>query len=311
MRAVRNTAEGIAVVEVPEPDGPGLTLEPAAVGICGSDLHIVSMGPSPVTIGHEISGLIDGRPVAVQPFDFCGTCEHCTAGRQHLCSVGNRRLHGIHVDGGMADRLLIDERCIVELPTGIDVGEACLVEPIAVAVHAVHQASASPGMRVAVIGAGSIGLIVGAVLRDRGIDVDISARHDMQMVAAERLGLGRTVDGRYDVVFDAAGTDASVARAIEVVRPGGTVVLPAIFWGPMTVPGLALGLKEVTLRPSLYWGCHDGRRETDLAAEVLGRLPDLPAALISHRFPLDRAADAFATAADRASGAIKVVVEPG
>jgi threonine dehydrogenase-like Zn-dependent dehydrogenase len=79
----------------------------------------------------------------------------------------------------------------------------------------------------------------------------------------------------------------------------------------LTVPGLAVGLKEVTLRPSLYWGCHDGRRETDLAAEVLARLPDLPTALITHRFPLDRAADAFATAADRASGAIKVVVEPG
>lgn len=310
MRAVKNTDSGIEVVEVPEPEGAGVLVEPAAVGICGSDLHIVSMGPSPVTIGHEISGHVDGRAVAVQPFAFCGECDQCRAGRQHLCSVGNRTLAGVHVDGGMADRMLVDPTCIVEIPEPLDVADGCLVEPIAVAVHAVNVADLQPGTRVAVIGAGSVGLVVGAVLVDRGVDVDIAARHDVQREAAERLGLGRALSGRYDVVFDAAGTESSLASAVECVLPGGTVVMPAIYWDAVPLPGMTIGLKEIALRPALYWGCHDGRRETDVAAEVLARLPDLPAALITHRFPLDRAAEAFAVAADRSAGAIKVVVEP-
>jgi threonine dehydrogenase-like Zn-dependent dehydrogenase len=314
MRAVRNTAEGIEVVVVPEPDRKGVVVESAAVGICGSDLHIISMGPSPITIGHEIGGYVEGRAVAIQPFAFCGTCEHCEADRHHLCSIGSRRLHGVHLDGGMADRVVVDERCIVELPDEIGAADACLVEPIAVAVHGANVAGLEPGMRVAVIGAGSIGLLEGAIVSERGIDVDISARHDVQRTVAERLGLGplSTTDKTvYDVVFDAAGTDASLAQAIDLVRPGGTVVSPAIYWDSTTLPGLALSLKELTLQASLYWGCHDGRRDTDVAAEVLGCLPDLPAALITHRFPLERAAEAFATAADRSKGAIKVVVEPG
>lgn len=314
MRAVRNTAAGIEVVDVPEPDRSGVAVESTAVGICGSDLHIISMGPSPITIGHEIGGYVQGRAVAIQPFAFCGTCEHCEADRHHLCSVGSHQLHGVHLDGGMADRVVVDERCIVELPDEIGAADACLVEPIAVAVHGANVAGLEPGMRVAVIGAGSIGLLEGAIVSERGIDVDISARHDVQRAAAERLGLGSvssTDKSGYDVVFDAAGTDASLAQAIDLVRPGGTVVSPAIYWGSMTLPGLALCLKEVTLRASLLWGCHDGRRDTDVAAEVLGRLPDLADALITHRFPLERASAAFATAADRSKGAIKVVVEPG
>lgn len=72
---------------------------------------------------------------------------------------------------------------------------------------------------------------------------------------------------------------------------------------------MALCLKETQLRVALFYGYHDGRRETDVAAELLGQLPDLPAALVSHRFELDQAADAFATAGDRAAGAVKVVID--
>jgi threonine dehydrogenase-like Zn-dependent dehydrogenase len=310
VRAVRNTADGVRVVEVPEPEGPGVVVEPTAVGICGSDLHVLAMGPSPITIGHEIAGQLDGRPVAVQPFVFCGTCEQCLAGRQNLCTFGTARLHGAFVDGGMADRILVDERCIVELPKGLPAADACLVEPTAVAVHATNVADLEPGMRVAVVGAGPIGLLQGAVVAERGIDVDIIARHDSQHAAAEQLRLGRSVSGAYDVVFDAAGTTGSIALAVELVRPAGEIVMPAICWDPIDLPGLPFNLKEAVLRATMYWGCHDGRRETELAAEVLARSPHLAEALITHRFPLERAAEAFATAADRAAGAIKVVVEP-
>lgn len=329
MRAVRNTPEGIAVLDVPSPDpdaaqtekagstggvdNPMMTdpvvVEPVTVGICGSDLHIIEMGPRPNTLGHEIGARFEGRPVAIQPMMFCGTCNHCRRGDSHLCSPGNQALHGIHLDGGLADRLLIDRSCLVELPAGIEAENASLVEPLAVGIHAVNKAALEPGMRVAVVGAGTVGLVAAAVARTHDCEVDIVARHRPQAEAAEKLRLGLSPGRGYDVVFDGAGTDSSIAAAIDLVRIGGTVVVPGIFWGDVTMPGLTLGLKEVRLLFALYWGHHHGERETDAAARLLSRLPELPQALISHRFALDDAPSAFVTAADRAAGAIKVVVD--
>ncbi len=309
MRAVKNTPDGIQAIDVPEPEGEGVLVTPQSVGICGSDFHVMAMGPTDVTVGHEIGAILDGRPVAIQPFAFCGECRNCLQGTSHLC-VLSKQLYGQDIDGGMAESLLVDPRCIVEVPTTVDAAISSLVEPIAVGVHAVNLAELQPGMRVGVIGAGPVGLITGAVAQQGGVDVDISARHDTQREAADRIGLSVGLSGKYDVVFDAAGNSASLAEAIRAARPAGSVVMPALYWDDVTIPGLPMGLKEVRLIPSMYYGHNHGVRETDQAAALLGELPDLPDAVITHRFPLERAAEAFRVAADRAAGAIKVVVEP-
>lgn len=346
MRAVRNTSDGIEIVDVPHPEPAGASepaggsappgfgrdgaepgaesvrraeprpalndpvlVDPVSVGICGSDLHVIAMGPRPNTLGHEIGARFEGRPVAIQPMAFCGACRSCLRGEAHLCTPGNQALHGIHLDGGMADHLLVDRSCLVELPEAIGPETASLVEPMAVGVHAVNKADLESGMRVAVVGAGTVGLIAGAVAATHGVQTDIVARHRSQAEAAEKLGLGLSPGRGYDVVFDGAGTDSSIAKAIELVRPGGTIVVPGIFWGDVTMPGLALGLKEVRLLAALYWGHHHGEREIDIAARLLAELPELPAALITHRFPLDDAPAAFAAATNRSAGAIKVVVD--
>lgn len=318
MRAVRNTDLGIRVLDVAPPDGSAIAdpvvVRPVSVGICGSDLHIIGMGMQGVTLGHEIAATYEGRSVAIQPAAYCGACPACHRGDQHVCPVAGQGIFGIHRDGGLAEELVVESQCLVELPTGIDVTTACLIEPIAVGVHAINKAELQTGMRVAVIGAGSIGLVAAAAARTHGVDqIDIVARHTPQFEAAERLGLrplrADELGHDYDVVIDAAGTESSLAGAIGAIRPAGTVVVPGIYWGDITVPGLALCLKEVQLRVALYYGYHDGRRETDVAAELLAALPDLPAALISHRFELGQAADAFAAAGDRAAGAIKVVID--
>lgn len=319
MRAVQNTPAGLQVLDVPHPadidDRPGpamvdpVLVEPVSVGICGSDLHVIALGPRPTTLGHEIGARLDGRPVAIQPMAYCGQCRPCAAGQAHLCTPGNQGVYGIHIDGGMADHLLVDRSCLVELPPEIDGATASLVEPIAVGVHAVNKADLSSGMRVAVVGAGTVGLVAGAVAATHGVSVDIVARHQTQADAAEKLGLGLSPGKGYDVVFDGAGTDSSIAKAIELVRPGGTIVVPGIYWGDVTMPGLALCLKEVSLLTALYWGHHHGERESDIAAALLNRLPELPEALITHRFPIEQAPAAFAAAADRSAGAIKVVVD--
>jgi 2-desacetyl-2-hydroxyethyl bacteriochlorophyllide A dehydrogenase len=316
VRAIRNTDDGIRVVDVAASDGSGIgdpvAVQPVSVGICGSDLHMIGLGMQGVTIGHEIAATYQGRSVAIQPAVYCGQCAACRRGDQHVCSSSTQGIFGIHRDGGMAEELVVDAQCLVELPDGVDAQSACLVEPIAVGVHAVNKADLEPDMKVAVIGAGSVGLVAAAAAR-RFTEVDIVARHQAQFDAAEQLGLrplrDTALSSDYDVVIDAAGTESSLAMAIAAIRPAGTIVVPGIYWTDVTVPGLALCLKETQLKVALYYGYHDGRRETDMAAELLGALPDLPAALISHRFELERAADAFATAADRGAGAIKVVVD--
>ncbi len=210
-----------------------VVVRPVSVGICGSDLHVIGLGMQGVTLGHEIAGTHNGRPVAIQPAAYCGQCNACQRGDHHVCEVAGQGIYGIHRDGGMADELVIESQCLVELPAEVDVRSACLVEPIAVGVHAVNKADLVPGMKVAVIGAGSIGLVAAAAAKSKGLDqVDIVARHAPQFEAAERLGLqpvqASDVGTGYDVVIDAAGTESSLSSAIGAIRPAGTIVVPGV-----------------------------------------------------------------------------------
>ena len=310
MRAVRCTEDGLAVVDLPEPEGEGVVVEVASVGICGSDLHVLDLGPRPITFGHEVGGTVDGRAVAICPLRYCGECASCRLGQTNLCRVGANTVVGIHRDGGMADRLLIEAECLVELPEGVAAADAWLVEPIAVGVHAFESVPLTPDMRVAIVGGGTVGLVAAAIALHRGCQVDVVARHPHQQAAAARLGAGLEPRGKYDVAMDAAGTESAAREAVRLCRPGGWFVISGNYWGDVTLPGMALSLKELRVLPVIYYGHVDGVREIDVAARLLGELDGLGEALVTHRFPLDRAPEAFATAADRSSGAIKVLVEP-
>lgn len=194
MRAVRNTPDGIQVVTVPdvEPGDDHVRVHVRAAGICGSDLHLVEWGPMPVTLGHEFAGVLDdGTAVAVQPYTPCLTCDRCLADEQQLCRTGWSRVHGVSLDGGLADAVAVDPRALVELPAGLDVADAGLVEPVAVAVHGLNLTGVEPGQRIAVVGGGSIGLCTVAAARARGAEADLVARHAHQVAAGERLGAGR------------------------------------------------------------------------------------------------------------------------
>jgi threonine dehydrogenase-like Zn-dependent dehydrogenase len=210
----------------------------------------------------------------------------------------------------MTERVVVPEYTLLELPPQIDVRDACLIEPAAVAWRAVRLARVALGERLLVIGGGTIGLLVGAAAADRGLTVDLLARHPHQFAAAERLGLGRASD-RYDVVIDAAGSQDSLARAADFARTGGRIVSLGVYLDTTPVPGSAVSLvKELTYLHSNAYGWHDGVRETAEAAGLIARTPGLVATLITHRFPIEDAPEAFRVAGARAAGAIKVVIEP-
>jgi 2-desacetyl-2-hydroxyethyl bacteriochlorophyllide A dehydrogenase len=311
VRAVRNTEAGVRVVEAPAPDGPGVRVRVRSTGICGSDLEMVRTGLAAFTLGHEIAGVLDDdTSVAIHPFVPCGECTQCVAHRPQLCRNNTATMLGVFVDGGMTEEIVVDPSCLAAIPAGVRVEDASLVEPIGVALHACNLGGIDTGMRVGVVGAGTIGLLCGAVARHLGADVAITARHDSQRAAAEALGLRVDASRDCDVTIEAAGTSSGFDDAARRTRRAGTIVLASTTWEPIPISFLNAQMRELTIRPAFTYGEAHGEREFDAATRILGAHPEIAPALITHRFGLDDAAHAFAVAGDRAHGAIKVVLHP-
>ncbi len=324
MKAVRVVDGVAAFVDADDPTGAaddgnhaGTDLVAVSVvssSICGSDLHLIDSGfVEGLILGHEFAGRTpDGTPVAVEPVFGCGTCRECGDGAYNLCSAGPTMV-GIATDGGMAETVMVPASTLVPLPSGMDLTSASLVEPLAVAEHALNRARVTDSDRICVLGAGPIGLAVAAVLRGRHHSCDIAARHPHQQAAADALGAnvvdsGETRSGNYDVVMDAVGITSSLQQAVASVRPRGRIGLVGTPWTPAEID-VSLALREVEIVPSMMYGRHGAEREIETAARLLAENPDIATALITQRFPLDAATEAFAAAADRASGTIKVVFD--
>jgi len=305
------TDDGIQLVGPTRDPAPGdVRITVSSSGICGSDLHMASFGPSWAVLGHEFSGrLDDGTAVAGLPVVRCGTCDRCLAGAAQQCRNALKNMYGVSLDGGLADEVWVQPSCAVPLPDGLAPDHAHLVEPLAVALHGVNRASVVDGMRILILGAGPIGLCAVAAARQLGASVDLEGHRPSRVEVAERLGASVDVGADYEVVLDAAGTQSSLDRCIELVRPGGTVGVLGTFWNPVTL-GMAFQMKELTLLPSFTYGHHHGIDEFGEATRILDAVPDLSDALVTHRFGLDEAPEAFRVAGDRDENAIKVVVHP-
>lgn len=310
MRAVRSITGAPTLVEVDEPSGGDWpVLQVGSASICGSDLWLLPFG-LPVTIGHEIAGTLDGKAYCVEPTVRCGGCDQCLIGAPQRCrGSAPHGVLGVAFDGGLADRVRVPAECLVPLPDGLPVADASLVEPLAVCWHALRRVSAAPGERVLVVGGGSVGLLAVAAARALGLEVDLEARHPHQKAAGERLGAGAP-DGEYDVVIEAAGTESSLASCIEHAVPGGRIAVVGVHQGALPLAGVPFMVKELTVAVSLCYDCGRDGHELAQAAAVLAADPDIAATVVTHRFPLADAAEAFRVAADRAAGAIKVLLQP-
>jgi threonine dehydrogenase-like Zn-dependent dehydrogenase len=164
-----------------------------------------------------------------------------------------------------------------------------------------------------VIGGGSIGQLAAVAATAQGAEfVCLEARYPHQHEIRERLGICEPPAGeRFDVVLEAGGSASSIQRAAELAKPGGTIAVLGVHYGALDVPYTTLLTKEITVVASMGYCSHGGKSEMRSAAEVLAARPEIPAALITHRFPLEDAVEAFRVAGDRSSGAVKVVVEIG
>jgi 2-desacetyl-2-hydroxyethyl bacteriochlorophyllide A dehydrogenase len=311
VKAVRSGNGGVSVVELEEPPGTGELLDMQATSICASDLSYIRFGSTHV-LGHELAGRrSDGTPVVVEAIYGCLECDQCRRGAYNLCPTHGERALGIFADGGMAEQFRAPPERMVDVPPGLDPRDACLVEPASVSWHALRLAGTAPGARVAVVGAGALGLLAVAGARTMGAgQVALDARHPHQREAGERLGASVGAAGTFDVVVEAAGSEESLARCGELVSRGGTIVVLGVHFGPVQLDWMPLFNKEARVIPSLGYCAHDGVREMDEAAAMLADDPEIARTLITHRFPLQDAETAFRVAADRGSGAIRVVLEP-
>ena|GEM_PF-73708 len=310
MKAVQVNDGVVSVENVSEPRGEGVIVDVRTVGICGSDLHLIDAGMMSVIPGHEIAGVTrDGTQVAIEPMLSCGQCTHCAEGEEPYCRESLPNTFGIGINGGMAERIVVPERFLIPLDRRVKVEEAFLVEPLAVAVRSLGRAGVTEGDTVCVVGAGTIGLCCVAVAKYLGATVELESRHSHQLEAGSRLGATEPSSQPARIVIEAAGTSSALSWAIEKCQKGGVVGIPSTYWDPVEIPALAMGMKEVSLIPSVTYGHTTGQRDFDVAMSVMAASPELGQAVITDRFPLDGAAEAFDVARNRSQGVIKVAID--
>src|SRR5213078_169685 len=263
MLAVRWHGRGdVRVEEVPPPAPPGpgeVQLQVRWCGICGTDLEeglsgplfIPAAAPHPVTgtaaplvLGHEFAGVVTaagegvtepapGQRAAVDTIVYCGTCHWCRRGEVIRCpSLGAL---GLHADGGLAELCNAPARMCLPVPDSVADDEAALAEPLAVAVRALRRGGLRPGERVAVVGAGTVGLMaVQAAAAFGAGSVAVVEPLPERRALAVRLGAGRAVppdDARAleaDVAVECAGIPSAIRTALQALRPGGRAVLLGI-----------------------------------------------------------------------------------
>ncbi|MGI9432036.1 MAG: zinc-dependent alcohol dehydrogenase [Myxococcota bacterium] len=320
MQAVRCSTHGIESVQI-DPDeaslhglGDGVRVRTRSASICQTDVNLSMMGAAlPFTMGHEFAGLLDdGTAVGVEPLAPCGQCPYCLRNDYHFCEKGHTMVIGIGRNGGMAEEVRVPERSLVPLPTGLDVGSACLIEPLSVNLHALDLARLEGRHRVCVIGANmtGFGLLGGAGALYRGCEVAVEDSASHALDAAERMGMSTRPDGLYDVVIEGEGSEESIAAAAERAAPGGTVLMVAGYYTEFkNFKVLPFVTKELTVIWGTYYGHHAAGRDADSAASLLAQRPEIAEAIITHRFPLDAAREAFELVRSE-EPSLKVVLEP-
>jgi threonine dehydrogenase-like Zn-dependent dehydrogenase len=238
----------------------------------------------------------------------------CARGRYALCPFLEHI--GVARPGGFAELCLAPAENLFPLPAEVSDEEGALLDCTAVAVHALARVPVAPGARVAVLGAGAIGLAVACLATLAGAHVTVVATRRRPLEVALELGVDEVVDlgagesapTGADVVFETAGGPTLLERALAAAAPGATIGLVGENFDAQPLEPTALLVRELTL--AFVWS-HDGRGEYRRALDLAARGDVRLASAVTHRYPLSELEEAFATASDRErSGAIKVVIEP-
>jgi L-iditol 2-dehydrogenase len=330
MKVVRLHAHGeLHTHDEPEPipvDGEAV-VRVKAVGVCGSDLHWFSEGEigdakleHPLVLGHEFAGeMEDGLRVAVDPAIPCRHCEFCERGHPNLCENMIFAGHG-ETDGALRECASFPTRCLFPLPDSLSFADGAMLEPLGVAIHAVDLGKLRAGINIGVFGCGPIGLLIVQLARISGAS-NILATDVLphRVEAAKSLGAdhailaeaGRELDeiraatnGRgVDVAFEAAGEQEAVDVSVAAVVPGGKVILVGIPSDDHTTFSASVARRKGLTLKLVRRMKHTYPRAIELVSKGLVNVRSL----VTHRFPLEKTAEAFAVAQRREG--LKIIIE--
>lgn len=331
--------EHVEIRELPRPTaGPGeVLIRVRAAGICGSDMHLYDTGrlgtivlQDPHVPGHEMSGEIAalgsgvttlqvGQRVVLEPGFACGHCKVCRSGRYNLC--GSLRFLGVPPNHGcMAEYVVAPAQWVYPMPDALDFPAGAAVEPLVVGLQAAAQGRVGPESMVAIFGAGMIGLVcLEAALTHGAEHVWVIDVMEKRLALAKALGaqvinargtdvvqeLKRVTGGGPDVILEATGAPAAITSAFKAATKGATYVAV----GYVEAPTLAIDYTGIVRSGVRIETLFRYANLFPLALDVAVRRRERLARLVTDQFPLEKAADAFATAHARGESTIKVVVE--
>lgn len=307
------------------------------IGICGSDLRVYEGSypgvEYPITQGREASGeivevgsavlnLFPGQKVTIQPQLPCGECRYCREGKYNLCE--NLRVMGFQTPGMASEYFAVDADKVATLPKDSSYEAGTMVEPLAVAVHAVKRAGNVKHKNVLILGAGPIGVITAQAAKGMGAGaVMITDLMDPRLGLAEKCGvdycvnpekedLGEALKTHFgtdhaDIIYDCAGTEATIGQAIRYASAGSRIILVGVYKGWANVNLAALADKELKLYTTLMYRNEDYLDAIGLIDE---KKVDLDAMVTGH-FPFRQYEEAYHCLKENRESMLKVMIEVG
>ena len=301
----------------PQPKAGEVLIRIMRIGVCGSDIHVYHgehpFTSYPVTQGHEVSGevvelgegvedLKIGQKVTIQPQVVCGECYPCRHGKYNLCE--ELKVMGFQTTGTASEFFAVDRAKVTPLPDSMSFDEGAMIEPLAVAVHAINKFGDIKGMKVAVLGAGPIGILVAQTAKGMGAEsVLITDVSDTRLAKAKECGIDYCVNtlhndfgdamvdafgkDKADVIYDCAGNDITMGQAIKYARKGSTIILVAVFAKMATVDLAVLNDHELDLNTTMMYRNEDYIKAIELVEEGKVQLKPLMSAHFAFKDYLD------------------------
>lgn len=321
-------------VEVPPVGENQVKIKMMNIGICGSDIHVYHekhpFTKYPVTQGHEVSGevvelgskvtrLHIGQKVTVEPQVTCGKCYPCRHGKYNLCE--ELKVMGFQTTGMASEYFVVDESKVTELPDDMSYVHGAMIEPLAVAVHAVKQMGDVNGMKIAVLGAGPIGNLVAQAAKGFGAEkVMITDVSKLRLDIAEKCGVDVCVNtkeknfgdamveafgpDKADVIYDCAGNNITMGQAIKYARKGSVIVLVAVFAGMAEIDLAVANDHELDIKSTMMYR-HDDY--VDAIRLVNEKKIDLEP-LVTRHFPFEKYLDAYKFIDEHREEAMKIII---
>ncbi len=305
------------------------------IGVCGSDIHVYhGMHPYtgyPIVQGHEVSGVVAevgenvsgfsvGDKITFAPQVVCGKCYPCLNGMYHICE--NLKVMGFQTNGTAQEFFPLPSNIVFKLPDEMPFDHAAMIEPIAVAVHAVRKGGNVVGKKVLVLGAGTIGNLVAQVAKAFGAEaVLITDVKDYKLEKAQACGIDFPINtartdlnqailtnfgpDRADLILECVGLQDTITQAVDYARKGTTIVIVGVFGDK---PVVDLGLvqdRELKLVGTLMYQNSDYEAAIDLVRDGKMCLDEL----LTHRFKFDRYLDAYQAIEESNGEYMKVMIE--